>query len=286
MSIRKITVAGGGTLGTQAALQFALHGKNVLIYGRNEDSVDRAKTRLARFTKIYEEETEFDDSTISEASNSLRFTTDPEVAFAGPDLIFECITEELETKRKFFASLGKYIQNQETIIATNTSTLLPSVLAESFEDNSRFLAIHLANEIWKRNTAEIMPHNGTTEGLVDTVAEFATEVGLLPVPLKKEQPGYLLNSVMIPWIRAGLDLAAGGVAEPQNIDKVWETVMGSDGPFRVIDVIGLRTTVAVLSLEAKHGVPGAEEIVAYLKKNYVEQNRLGVENGKGFYDYS
>ncbi|WP_340055737.1 3-hydroxyacyl-CoA dehydrogenase family protein [Corynebacterium parakroppenstedtii] len=115
---------------------------------------------------------------------------------------------------------------------------------------------------------------------------FTTEVGLDPVRLHREHPGYLLNSVLVPFIRSGLNLVAKDVAEPASIDKVWETVMGSEGPFHTIDIIGLRTIYAVLSAEAQQEIPGSKELAHYISKNYLAKNRLGVENGKGFYDYS
>lgn len=285
MTIERVTVAGGGTLGAQSALQFALNKKDVTVFGRSEESIERAKRRLEVFAGKYSEDTEFGQKEIGAASAAIRFTSDPGEAFSDCDLIFECTSESIPTKREVLSLIEKYSEGTEAIIATNSSTFLPSKLSEFLDDGSRFLAVHLANEIWKRNTAEIMPHPGTVPEVSEKVAQFVTEVGLVPIPLHKEHPGYLLNSLLVPWLRAGLDLAAKGVAEPQNVDLVWERVMGSEGPFRAIDIIGLRTTAAILSLEVEAGIPGSKEIVEYIKTNYLDKGRFGVENGKGFYDY-
>lgn len=285
MSIKRILIAGGGTLGTQSALQFALNGKIVTVYTHSAEAIDRTKTRLARFAEVYKAQTDFETSAIDKALDNIECIDNIETAVSGTDLIFECLPEDKEIKHGFFTKIQIGL-NPATIVATNSSTFLPSYFTNCFSDPSIFVAVHLANEIWTRNVAEIMPHDDTSDDALAKMEIFAKEVGLKPVRLNREHPGYLLNSVLIPFIRSGLTLAADGVAKPESVDTVWETVMGSEGPFHTIDVIGLRTVYAVLSLEAKHDIPGSKELADFIFKNYLGKGRLGVENGKGFYDYS
>ncbi|WP_337447412.1 3-hydroxyacyl-CoA dehydrogenase NAD-binding domain-containing protein [Corynebacterium pseudokroppenstedtii] len=284
MSINRILIAGGGTLGTQSALQFALKGKNVTIYTHGAEAINRTKTRLDRFAEVYKSATNYEPEAIDKAVENIRFTDKIETGIPSADLIFECLPEDKSLKHEFFTDIAKQIKTT-TIVATNSSTFLPSYFTDCFSDPSIFVAVHFANEIWVRNVAEIMPHPDTSSDVVAEMETFTKEVGLNPVKLNREHPGYLLNSVLIPFIRSGLTLATNKVAEPQSIDTVWETVMGSEGPFHTIDIIGLRTVYAVLSAEAKHGVPDSKELADFIFKNYLEKGRLGIENGKGFYDY-
>lgn len=285
MSINRILIAGGGTLGTQSALQFALNGKIVTIYTHGTEAIDRTKTRLARFTEVYKARTDYAAPAISKTLENIECVDNIETAVSGVDLVFECLPEDKELKQRFFTKISKDL-NPATIVATNSSTFLPSYFTDCFSDSSIFVAVHLANEIWARNVAEIMPHADTSDAVLAKMETFAKEVDLKPVRLNREHPGYLLNSVLVPFIRSGLSLAANGVAKPESVDTVWETVMGSEGPFHTIDIIGLRTVYSVLSAEAKHDLPGSKELADFIFKNYLEKGRLGVENGKGFYDYS
>lgn len=285
MSIKRILIAGGGTLGTQSALQFALNGKKVTVYTHSAEAIDRTKTRLGRFAEVYKTQTDYETPDVDKALGNIECVDDIETAVSDTDLIFECLPEDKEIKHGFFTGIQKAL-SPATIVATNSSTFLPSYFTDCFNDPSIFVAVHLANEIWTRNVAEIMPHADTSDDTLAEMETFAKEVGLKPVQLNREHPGYLLNSVLIPFIRSGLTLAAKGVAKPESVDTVWETVMGSEGPFHTIDIIGLRTVYAVLSAEAKHDVPGSKELAGFIFKNYLEKGRLGVENGKGFYDYS
>lgn len=284
MALKTVAIIGGGTLGTQAALQFAIHGKEVHIFVRSTASRERAALRLQRFAEIYAAQPNFDANVVHRAHESIEWTTELSQA-AAADLIFECLPEDPAVKQEFLGQLSEHV-SADTVVATNSSTLLPSALVVGYRYPENFLAVHLANEIWSRNTAEIMPQSQTDPEVVAALEGFATEVGLIAIPLSKEHPGYLLNSMIIPFTRSGLDLLVAGVAGVAEIDRCWEAVMHSYGPMKVLDVIGLRTTVAVLEQEAANGVPGSAEIAALLRQRYLAHGYDGVESGKGFYDYT
>ena len=134
--------------------------------------------------------------------------------------MIEAVPEKLELKREVFAQLGQ-LAPEKTIFATNSSSLLPSAMAESTGRPERFLAMHFANEIWVHNTAEIMGHPGTDPAVYRVVVEFARRIGMVPIELKKEQPGYIINSLSIPWLGAAMELLVAGGADPETIDNVW-----------------------------------------------------------------
>ncbi|NSL19689.1 3-hydroxyacyl-CoA dehydrogenase, partial [Tatlockia micdadei] len=90
------------------------------------------------------------------------------------------------------------IADLDTIFATNTSTLLPSNLMEATGRPERFLALHFANQIWVNNTAEIMRTPRTDDAVFDQVVAFAKDIGMVALPLHKEQPGYILNTLLVP----------------------------------------------------------------------------------------
>ena len=128
-----------------------------------------------------------------QAFESIVFTTSYEAAAKDADLVIEAIAEDPKQKDAFYAELAKYLP-ESTILVTNSSTLLPSQIAASTGRPEKFLALHFANRIWRNNTAEVMGHPGTDQAAYDEVVRFAADLGMVPLQLHKEQPGYILNS--------------------------------------------------------------------------------------------
>ena len=155
-----------------------------------------------------------------------------------------------------------------------------------FGDPRRFLHIHFANEIWKYNVAEIVGNPDTKPELVEEVIDFAKAIGMVPIHLYKEQPGYVLNSLLIPFLDAAMALWVNGIASPHEIDKDWMISTGSpSGPFIILDTVGLRTAYQI-SLN-KHQATGDEmaKQVADKLKEMIDAGHYGREAGQGFYHY-
>ena len=170
---------------------------------------------------------------------------------------------------------------------TNSSTLLPSTFAEYTGRPEKFLALHFANEIWKNNTGEVMGHAGTSQEAYDQIVQFAADIAMVPLPVKKEQPGYILNSLSVPFLNSALALYADGVAEPEIIDKTWQLGTGAPlGPFRFIDIIGLDTVYNIASMHPAAKDPNSLQFKVVEKvKAYLDEGKTGVNAGEGFYSY-
>ena len=142
-----------------------------------------------------------------------------------------------------------------------------------------------------------MAQDETSQESFDTVFEFAQEIRMIPLPVNKEKAGYLLDSLLIPFLFSALDLVANGVSDPESIDKAWKLGTGAPrGPFEIFDVVGLTTALNISEKYQK--IPGLlspllkkmmlpysyKEQYAVLKK-YVEEGKLGRSSGEGFYKY-
>ena len=311
MSIKKVVVAGGGVLGSQIALQSAFKGYDVTIWLRSEGSIGRAQPKIDRLKEIYLNtleamktnpaaycrgftdkdnltDSEIDElkSKVEEAYNNLTLTTSYEEAGNDADLIIEAIAEDPKQKIPFYQELAKNIP-EKTIIVTNSSTMLPSAFAEYTGRPEKYLALHFANEIWRNNTAEIMGHPGTEQVYYDAVVEFAENINMVPLKLKKEQPGYILNSMLVPFLSAAEALLANDVADFETIDKTWMLATGApNGPFRILDVVGLTTAYNIISMNPEasdiNTTPG--KIAAMLKEK-IDAGKTGINAGEGFYKY-
>ena len=311
MDIKKVSVAGGGVLGSQIAFQTAFKGFDVIVWLRSEASIERAKPKFERLKGIYLNTLEAwktnpaaycrgfsDDKTLSsdridklkeqtrKAFDSIKYTTSYEEAFSDADLIIESIAENPKEKIAFYTEAAKVL-SEKTIIVTNSSTMLPSTFAEYTGRPEKYLALHFANEIWRNNTAEIMGHAGTDPKYPGIISEFALAIGMVPLMLKKEQPGYLLNSLLVPFLYAAEALLANDVSDPETIDKTWMLATGAPaGPFRILDVVGLTTAynIVIMDPAASDPTSTAGKIAAMLKE-YIDAGKTGINAGEGFYKY-
>ena len=282
---KNITIAGGGVLGSQIAFQTAYFGYEVKLYDINEDAVKAADEKLDKLVARY---TEFfgDQSKAENARKRISTTANLEDALQDSDLLIEAIPEKKEIKADFYTNVAK-VAPEKTIFATNSSTMVPSDFAEYTGRPEKFLALHFANEVWKNNTGEVMGHAGTDKKYEEEVLKFAESIGLIPLHVLKETPGYILNSILVPFLEAGKKLYVSGVADIETIDKTWMAATGmSMGPFGALDVIGLNTDYHITLANAeKNNDELLLKFANLMKEEYIDKGNLGVSTGKGFYTY-
>jgi 3-hydroxybutyryl-CoA dehydrogenase len=286
MKIKNVTIAGSGVLGSQIAFQTAFHGYTVMLYDISDEILKKAKTNFQKLGEAYKTDLGVSQQQVEEAIDRLSFSSDLATAVNDADLLIESIPENPSIKTDFYKKLAA-VAPQKTIFATNSSTMLPSQFAESTGRPSQFAALHFANEIWKHNTAEIMGHSGTGADVFDTLVAFAKSIGMVALPLHKEQPGYIVNSLLVPLLDAGMDLLVRGVADVHTIDKTWMVATGAPvGPFGILDVVGITTAYNINKMEAEKTEDSVkQQIVDYLKENFIDQGKLGIATGEGFYNY-
>ena len=271
MTYKNVTVAGSGILGYQIAFQAAFHGFNVSVYDINDEVLEKAKSKFQLMCKAFRKDLRATQEQLDKAFDNLSYTSDLAEAIKDAELMIEAIPEIPEIKIEFYEKLAK-LAPEKTIFATNTSTLLPSQFAESTGRPAQFLALHFANKIWMHNVAEIMGHSGTDPKVFDEVVAFATAIGMVAMPLDKEQPGYIMNSLLAPFIDAALQLVAKEVADPHTIDKTWMIVTGApSGPFAILDTIGIHTAYNITKLSAeKTQNPARLKAAQYLKEQLIK----------------
>lgn len=283
MAIKNVTILGTGVLGTQIAYQCAYHGFKTTAYDIADESIAKGKKIVEWMHARYPGDlTDATPEKIAEADANLSFTTDLAAAVADADLVIEAVPEVPAIKTETYEKLAK-LAPEKTIFCSNSSTLLPSSFAGATGRPEKFLALHFANEIWNHNIAEVMAHPGTDPAIYDIVVQFARDIGMEPVIVKKEQPGYVLNSLLVPLLKAASGLLMSGVSDPESIDKAWTIGTGAPkGPFQIYDIVGLTTAYNVNMM----GDDNSKAFAAYLKENYIDKGKLGLASGEGFYKYS
>lgn len=318
-NFKKIVVAGGGVLGSQIAYQAAYCGFDVTIWLRSEGSIGRCQPKLDNLKKTYIEALnlmadpvkgeanwcpglaevgKFDlDECLKKVENiNVKLELDMAKAVKDADLVIESMAENADDKIKFYTTLAPLL-DEKTVVVTNSSTLLPSAFAKYTGRPDKYLSMHFANSIWKNNVAEIMVQDKTDKKYFDMICEFANEIRMLALPVLKEKSGYLLNSMLVPFLLSGLDLYANGISDPESIDLAWTKGTGAPkGPFKIFDTVGLTTALNIVNQYQK--VPGlfkpmlSKMMMPYnfkgmkaILEKYIAEGKLGMSSGEGFYKY-
>lgn len=314
MEIKKVVVIGGGVLGSQIAYQAAYCGFDATIWLRSEGSIGRTQPKLDALRDKYKEIIEkmdtpegksfsvwamgiadpdkFDKAEClakSEAAHSgVKLELDMRKAVKDADIVIESMAENVEEKIDLYKKLAPML-DEKTLLVTNSSTLLPSKFAKYTGRPEKYLSLHFANNIWKNNTAEVMGHGTTGKDAFDAVVKFAEDIRMVPLKLYKEKSGYILNSMLVPFLFSGLDLFVNGVSTPEDIDKAWKIGTGAPkGPFEIFDIVGLTTAYNIVLMYVKIPsflAPYNFKGMAKLLKKYIDEGKLGVSAGEGFYKY-
>ena len=323
MKYKKVVVAGAGVLGSQIAYQSAYCGFDVTVLVREEDNQEDIKARFKKLLDTYLDTIDVMDTKVGKSGDvwakgiapspdefnkkeciekannayeNIKIETDASVALGDADLLIESITEDIKIKNSFYSGIAD-IMPEKTVIVTNSSTLLPSKMAKATGREDKFLALHFANSIWKNNVAEIMGHSKTDEKYFDELDKFAKAINMIPLVAREEKSGYLLNSMLVPFLLSAMDLLANGVSDAETIDKAWTLGTGAPhGPFRIIDVVGLETARYIVlqyqkvpdifdPLLKKMMLPyNYDGMLAILDKMMAE-GKTGKAAGEGFYKY-
>ena len=168
--------------------------------------------------------------------------------------------ESIGIKQALWRDASKHAP-AHTVFTTNTSTLAPSAMVDFVDRPEQFLTLHFAIGVWDSNISEVMGHPGTDPAVFSRVLTFAEEIGLVPIPIGKEQNGYIINSLIVPWCTAALDLLVRGVSNVESIDRTWMiTLQSGIGPCGMMDRMGLGVVYRIAKLigEAEPGHPALE----------------------------
>jgi 3-hydroxybutyryl-CoA dehydrogenase len=272
---RPVAVIGAGTLGRRIALIFAAHGAQVTIYDVAEAQRDAAIDYVSQELPVLAGQ-------IPDVSPG-QVCTEADLAEAVGKawLIIEAIPERLELKKQMFGQLDE-LSAADAILASNSSSYASRMFVDKVHHPERVLNIHFYMPP-KQNAVDVMSSGQTDRNVIDFVKETLPQFGLYPFEARKESTGFIFNRVWAAVKRESLEVVAEGVATPQDVDQMFQLNTGSAGPFRMMDQVGLDV---VLDIEehycAEH--PEYPEGPRRLLRTYLQQGRLGVKSGAGFYD--
>ncbi|NNF12549.1 MAG: 3-hydroxybutyryl-CoA dehydrogenase [Gemmatimonadetes bacterium] len=283
MSIDRIAVVGGGTMGNGIAHVAAQHGKSVRLVDLSDDVLDKAMATIAKNLdrqvkkEILDEQAR--DATLAriETMNGLEEGAD------GVDLVVEAVPEKAELKYAIFQTIDA-AAGPDTILASNTSSISITEIAARTSRPDKVIGMHFMNPVPVMKLVEVIRGLATSDETTKTVSSLAEELGKTPVEVN-DFPGFVSNRVLMPMINEAVFALMEGVAEVEAIDTVMKLGMNHPmGPLGLADLIGLDTCLNIL--EVLHRELGDDRYrPSPLLRKYVAAGWLGRKSGRGFYRY-
>jgi 3-hydroxybutyryl-CoA dehydrogenase len=277
---RPIAIDGAGVLGRRIASVFAAGGTDVRIFdvsqGQREAARDYVEEQMQHVRRTL--------NLTGSPSGQVSLFHDLAQAVKGAWMVIEAIPERLDLKRETFGRLDE-LADADAILATNSSSLPSSRLIDNVKHPERVLNTHYQQPP-ELNAVELMSCGKTDEAVIDSLREKFPQYGLVPFRVRRESDGFIFNRVWAAIKRECLMVVEEGVAAPEDIDGMW-TIFTAPGipPFRLMDRVGLDV---VLNIEEHYASvrPGLPEGPRKLLHQLVDEGKLGVKSGSGFYDYS
>ena len=284
MSIDRIAVVGGGTMGNGIAHVAAQSGKSVKLLDISEEVLTAAMATIGKNLDRQVKKGVLDEAGKAAVLGRIEIGTDLAAGVAEVDLVVEAAPEKMELKRQIFATLDASAP-QGAILATNTSSISITDIAAGTSRPDKVIGMHFMNPVPVMKLVEIIRGLATSDETTTAVVELAEELGKTPVEVN-DFPGFVANRILLPMINEAVTALMEGVAEAEAIDTVMKLGMNHPmGPLALADLIGLDTCLSIL--EVLHAGLGDDRYSpSPLLRKYVAAGWLGRKSGRGFYDYA
>lgn len=282
MEINKIMVIGSGTMGSGIAQVMAETGYDVILNDIKQEFLDKAIEKIAKQLDRdiqKERKTEEDKTAILE-----RFTLSTDYADAKDvQLVIEAATENKTIKLDIFRKLDE-ITPAETILASNTSSLSVTEIANATKRPDRVIGMHFFNPVPVMKLVEVNRALTTSQETAEAIFDLTKKIGKVGIDVK-DSPGFAVNRILIPMINEAIYTVYEGVASAEEVDEAMK--LGANhpmGPIALADYIGLDVCLAIMEV-LYEGFSDSKYRPCPLLKKYVEAGRLGKKTGQGFYSY-
>ncbi len=281
--IQTVCFVGAGTMGCANSLVAAASGYDVVITDARAEGLDAVAARHAEIGAFLVQVGYCTEGGLADALERVALEPGLVAATADADLVSESVFENIDIKREVFRELDR-VAPAHTILTTNTSTLLVSDLEDSVARGDRFAALHshLGALLF-----DIVGGPRTSPETIDTLERYVLSVGGVPLVLNKEHPGYVFNALNGALLSMALRLVLDDHATVGEVDRAWMSDRNAPmGPFGMMDLFGLDLVLDTWRRPRDDGDRQAlaRKVVPFLEAR-VENGRLGLKSGSGFYDY-
>jgi len=281
--IKKVAVLGAGTMGHGIAQIIAMAGCIVSIRDIEDRFLENALARIKKSLEKLSAKGKLKETPDAVLSR-IKPTTDLKQAVNDADMIIEAVPENLNIKKTVLTEASEYAP-EECIIASNTSTISITQLAEFTKNPENFLGVHFFNPPVIMKLVEITKGFKTSDSTIKKVISFIQTLGKEPVLVEKDSAGFIVNRILMGALNEAANMLWEGIGTVESIDKAVKLGLNWPmGPFELMDFIGLDVVLAIAEVLQKEF--GDKYTPSPVLKQMVRAGLLGRKSGKGFYDYT
>ena len=276
---RPVSIVGAGTLGRRLALVYAAGGSDVRIFDLSAEQREAARD----YVEEHLTQTQQTLGLHPARRGRVEVSDGLQEAVAGGWMVIEAVPERIDIKTELFGDLDR-LAEPDAILCSNSSSIPTSQMIAKVEHPERVLNTHYQTPP-DQNAVELMSCGKTDEGVIDALMEKFPQYGLVPFRVRRESDGFIFNRIWAAIKRECLMVVEEGVASPEDVDALWEIFTRAGvPPFRRMDSVGLDVVLAIEEHYAgvRDGIPQGPRRLLH---EYIDQGRLGVKRGRGFYEY-
>lgn len=279
--IKSIAVVGAGTMGLGIAQLSAMAGIKTLLFDIDESTLNKAYSTIVKNLDKGIEKRKLTEAIKTETLENLSLAKDIKKLQA--DFIIEAVVEKLEVKHSIFKQLEE-INSQNTILATNTSSIPITQIAAPLKRPQNLVGMHFFNPAHIMKLVEVISGAATDEKVAKITAELALKLGKVPVSAA-DSPGFIVNRVARHFYVESLKIAEEGVADFETIDKLIKSSGFKMGPFELMDLIGVDTNFSVTTSMFNAFHQDSKFRPSRIQQQKVDAGHHGRKSGRGFYNY-
>ena len=279
-----IGVIGSGTMGNGIAHVFAMcpEVKSVLLVDLNQDILEKAQFIIRKNLDRQVKKEIISDADSNQFYNKIIFTTDIEKA-SSSNLVVEAVKEDLDIKKNIFSKLD-IITSDDTILATNTSSISINEIAKATDNPQNVIGMHFMNPVPVMKLVEIIKGEKTNNSIVKRTLDYVSSLNKIAVECN-DSPGFVSNRILMPMINEAAFTYMEGVATVDAIDQIMKLGMGHPmGPLKLADLIGIDVCVSIMNVLFK-GFKTEKYQVCPLLETMIKEGKLGFKTKQGFYKY-
>jgi 3-hydroxybutyryl-CoA dehydrogenase len=281
--MKKIAVIGAGTMGNGIAHVFAQNGFEVNLIDTQSAALDKAMLTIAKNLDRQVAKSIINEEAKQATLAKIICYTSLQEGVQDRDLVIEAATENSKIKLAIFSEMDQYT-HPTCILATNTSSISITQLAEATQKPANVIGMHFMNPVPVMKLVEIINGKATSSEVTDAIVSLTTTIGKIPCVVK-DAPGFIANRILMPMINEAILAFEEGISDAATIDQIMKLGMAHPmGPLQLADYIGLDVCKNILEI-MEDGFQNNKYKPAALLTKMVEAGKLGIKTGEGFYTY-
>lgn len=282
--LKKLCVAGSGTMGRQIALCAAIHGVDTYLFDVSAAALENADSWVDEYLAGRVAKGRMTQEETTAARQKIHMEATLANAVKDAQLVIEAIVERQDIKESFFREVSGLV-SKDTVLATNSSYLVSSLFCDAVENPARLANLHFFHPALVMRLTEVVSGEHTSKETVDFLQDFSKMIGKTPVHVEKEVDGFVVNRILRALKEEALWIAENKICDPQMIDIAVELGLNHPmGPFRLTDMSGI--DIMYYQQDKRYQDTGVKPNGYDLLREKFEANELGRKTGRGFYDYT